>query len=283
MGRIRTLKPEFWTDGKVVQLSYAARLLFVGSWNFARCDEGHLDDDAIALKLKVLPADDVDADNLLAELIEAGLIVRYESEDGRSYLHIRRFAEHQRVDSRWNTRCPYCPLRDSSKLAETHRASRELGLGKEGKGKEGVREKHTSPPSEDDARFESFWITYPKRNGKRIGKAKALKVWARLTTDQRDLVSEGVRHYAAACDKGLTIAKDAFRWLRDGEYEEWLDPAQAPQKPGESRSPYLAESWGTPPPEDEPGCEHSTPICADCRHANIIRFRQLVASGGRSA
>jgi hypothetical protein len=44
MARIRTTKPEFWTDGKVVGMSPFARLLFLGSWNFALCDDGHLRD-----------------------------------------------------------------------------------------------------------------------------------------------------------------------------------------------------------------------------------------------
>ena len=30
MARIRTIKPDFWTDEKVVELSAFARLLFIG-------------------------------------------------------------------------------------------------------------------------------------------------------------------------------------------------------------------------------------------------------------
>ncbi|STV36571.1 primosomal protein I [Klebsiella pneumoniae] len=35
MARIRTVKPEFWTDEKVVECSIPARLLFIGLFNFA--------------------------------------------------------------------------------------------------------------------------------------------------------------------------------------------------------------------------------------------------------
>jgi hypothetical protein len=72
VARMRYLKPEFWTDSKVIRMSPFARLLFQGSWNFALCDAGHLDDDALALKLKVLPADPVNADELLEEVIATG-------------------------------------------------------------------------------------------------------------------------------------------------------------------------------------------------------------------
>jgi hypothetical protein len=41
MARIRTIKPEFWTDEKVVECSFEARLMFIGMFNFAD-DKGNL-------------------------------------------------------------------------------------------------------------------------------------------------------------------------------------------------------------------------------------------------
>ena len=122
MARIRTFKPEFWTDSKVVTLSPFARLLFLGSWNFALCDDGHLPDDAMALKLQVLPADAVDPFELLQELLDAGVIVHGTTSDGRNYLHIRRLRNHQKVDNRWSPRCFVC----SDKPAETPPSSSKL-------------------------------------------------------------------------------------------------------------------------------------------------------------
>lgn len=126
MARIRTFKPEFWSDSKVVTLTPFARLLFLGSWNFALCDDGHLPDDAMALKLKVLPADNVDPFELLDELLQVGVITQGATSDGRSYLHIHRLRDHQKVDNRWAPRCFVCndaklsdPQPDSSELPET--------------------------------------------------------------------------------------------------------------------------------------------------------------------
>lgn len=144
MARIRTIKPEFWTDGRIVRLSPEARLFFIGLWNFARCDNGHLDDDALGLKLKIFPADNIDARALIDELINGGLLDRYAADD-RGFLHIRRFAEHQKVDDRWKSRCPYCALGDSPKLAESHRNSPNHTVGKERKGKEGNGKELTTP------------------------------------------------------------------------------------------------------------------------------------------
>lgn len=107
MARIRSVKPEFWTDGVMVGLTVWARLFYIGSWNFA-CDRGHLPDDPMSLKLKILPADPVDVAELIAELIAAGRVDRRATRDGRSYLTIRRFTDHQKLDPRWTSKCPYC-------------------------------------------------------------------------------------------------------------------------------------------------------------------------------
>jgi hypothetical protein len=120
---MRYVKPEFWTDGVVVQLSSWARLFYIGSWNFALCDRGHLPDDAAGLKLKVLPADPVDGVALLDELISTGRIARKQLPDGRSYLHIIRLADHQKVDSRWAPKCPFCAHEASSTAPSTASAA----------------------------------------------------------------------------------------------------------------------------------------------------------------
>jgi hypothetical protein len=119
-----------------VKLSAFARLLFIGTWNFARCDAGHLDDDPEALRLKILPTDKINAAKLIEEIIEIGMIQRFETEDGRKFLKIKRFSDHQKVDERWATRCPYCSLSNSPKLAETPTTSPQDRMGRDGKGKE---------------------------------------------------------------------------------------------------------------------------------------------------
>lgn len=152
MARIRSIKPEFWTDGKVVALSSHARLLFIGCWNFARCDNGHIEDDAMSLKLRILPADKVDATELLNELVNSGLVVRYQLDD-RTFLKIKRFNDHQKTDPRWENKCPYCALQNSPKLAETPLNSSQEGIGRDGIGRDrkGKEKTSLSEPSVSDA------------------------------------------------------------------------------------------------------------------------------------
>ncbi|MBI1757994.1 MAG: hypothetical protein HYR62_01980 [Actinobacteria bacterium] len=110
MARMRYLKPEFWTDAGIVKLSPFARLLYMGCWNFALCDQGHLPDDPFSLRLQILPADDVDAQALVEELVAAGKLRRITARDGRRYLHAHRLPDHQKTDKRWAARCPVCTV-----------------------------------------------------------------------------------------------------------------------------------------------------------------------------
>lgn len=107
MARIRTIKPEFWTDEKVVELSPLARLLFIGLWNFAD-DEGRMVFSPTRIKLQILPADSGDISALLGEIRGKGLIVIY-AVDGTEYLQVSNFALHQKVDKRTASKYPPPP------------------------------------------------------------------------------------------------------------------------------------------------------------------------------
>lgn len=99
MARIRSVKPEFWTDPDVVALTPLARLFFIGTWNHAD-DYGVLRDDPSRLKLQILPADDANAGELVDQLVDAGLLLRRVAPDGTNVLVIRTFCVHQKIDRR---------------------------------------------------------------------------------------------------------------------------------------------------------------------------------------
>jgi hypothetical protein len=99
MPKIRGIKPDFWTDEDIVELSIPARLLFIGLWTYA-CDNGHLQDKPKQIKMRVLPADDVSAAELLRELESKGRIRRV---DG--WIILPNFTKHQRPDKRYFQTC----------------------------------------------------------------------------------------------------------------------------------------------------------------------------------
>lgn len=112
-----------------------------------------------------------------------------------------------------------------------------------------VDERDPGPPPDDG--FDVFWERWPRRNGKRIGKDKAQRSWARLSLPDRRAAYVGAGHYAAASDAGLAGAKDAFRWLQGREWDDWQTPAQ----PDAQRNGHVEpgqEPWRHRPPA-EPG------------------------------
>lgn len=94
MARIRSVHPGLWTDEAFVCSSPLARLLFVGLWN--ECDDyGSFEWAPLKLKMRLLPADNADINELLAELAANNCIRSYEI-DGRQYGAVRNFMRYQR-------------------------------------------------------------------------------------------------------------------------------------------------------------------------------------------
>jgi hypothetical protein len=96
VARIRTVKPEFWVDEKVVELGPWARLLFIGLWNFAD-DQGYIDYAPKRIKMQVFPGDTTDVVPLIDELLSQGVLRAYRSSIG-PVLHVVNWRRHQRVD-----------------------------------------------------------------------------------------------------------------------------------------------------------------------------------------
>lgn len=98
MARIRTIKPEFWTDERVVSLPFEARLLFIGIWNF--CDDsGAIDDSPERIRMQIFPGNhEVDIYHLLDLLVSAGLMERWAGDEAEC-LVVRNWSKHQKIDN----------------------------------------------------------------------------------------------------------------------------------------------------------------------------------------
>jgi len=220
VARIRTIKPEFWTDERIGEVSVSARLLLIGSLNFAD-DEGGLERSSKQLKAQIFPYDSIDCEPLVLELLRVGLFIEYEVAD-RKYLHIKGFSKHQKVENKAKPRIPVYdpsvktiqPITESSpsphrEIGEEKLSLRDQGREgiKEGKGskEQGARERALAVPGLDLKAWEE-WQAYRAERKPAIKLASLVAAAEELAAfkDQQAIV---VKHSIANGYQGLFAPK----------------------------------------------------------------------------
>jgi len=95
MPRSRNIKPAFFQNEYLAELTFEARLLFVGLWCLAD-KAGRLEDRPLKIKAQIFPFDDIHVDTLLCELAKSPekFIVRYVI-NGARFIEIPNFLRHQ--------------------------------------------------------------------------------------------------------------------------------------------------------------------------------------------
>lgn len=102
MGRIRTIKPEFFKHETLfdaeAETALPLRLAFAGLWT--ACDrEGRFEWRPRALKSDILPYDDIDFSRVLDALMTRGFIQKY-SVGGVDFGYVPSFSRHQVINNR---------------------------------------------------------------------------------------------------------------------------------------------------------------------------------------
>lgn len=114
MARIRSIKPEIRRSLVVSSWPYPVRWTFVGLPGYLD-DEGRGQDDTRLIKSELYPLDDDmtsrKLEHHLTQIADNGPLCRYEV-DGRRYLHITTWGEHQRVNRPSPSRIPPCPIHE---------------------------------------------------------------------------------------------------------------------------------------------------------------------------
>lgn len=229
MARIRTIKPEFWTSEQVVECSPTARLLFIGIWNF--CDDAGVHPaSAMRIKMQIFPADGisvVDVEDMLDELLQAGLLIQYEAE-GKSYYQVTGW-QHQKIDKP-NFRYP-SPTGSRTVVEHSATVHPRNGNGNR-KGMEGSLR---STVDSDDQRFEVAEEELPLVRARANKVAIAIGKRASLEQD-RSLVAKAAilslhapfsEHWLMDAAEGVKRAKDKKR-TPYGYFHTCLKNATAP-------------------------------------------------------
>lgn len=224
MARIRTIKPDFWTDEKLTECSLSARLLFIGTLNFAD-DAGNLDRSAKQIKARVFPIDAINCEPLLQELIAQGLLIEY-SVNGKKYLHIKNFDRHQIIN---RPSKPTCPDFHESLITSLPLIDDSLSphAGREGKGREGIDTLSGKP---DESSPEN-----PKPQRRKSHRAESSEILAYLNEKVGSnfrAVESNTKLIEARIDEGATIEElkrvidtKTAEWKKDPKMAEYLRPS----------------------------------------------------------
>lgn len=243
MARARYIKPGFFDNEVLGELSPLTRLLFIGLWG--RADrEGRLQDRPRRLKKEILGYDDVnaeDVDRMLQTLHDNDFIIRYEVE-GTKYIQIANFLKHQypspkEAASETPPPSGWTPPKKVKKSAADD-ADESTDGDETDYIPEPNKDEASSVPAQPltvnglpgtvncslstvipspgggggeqknalEQRFAAFWAEYPRQTGE----TPALKIWKHLKPD-KELFDKIMA--------GLGKAKKSHQWTKDhGEF-----------------------------------------------------------------
>jgi hypothetical protein len=89
--------------------------------------------------------------------------------------------------------------------------------------------------------FERFWTAYPPNaKGRKRGKAATHKRWAKLSGEDRELIIEAARTYAA---EEREFVKDPERFLKDDFWRDYLEVAEARPLQSAGHRVMEIENW----------------------------------------
>lgn len=279
LARIRSIKPEFWTDEKIVELKVMTRLFFIGLWNFVD-DEGRCKYSPKRLKLQILPADNADVEKLCAELRRASLINIYSLND-KEYLEICNFNQHQKIDKRTKSKIPPPNPPESPRIPTTDQGGDQgrEGIKDQGRDQGGESTPDGAGPPVPEKEILNFYheiccpplpkilAMSPKREAalkarwQEKAQYRSLEFWQRFFTDVRDSdflsgrASPRLGQQPFVADFEWLVKKENFLKVLEGRYKN----RETKQKPnGRNResanleknlqvTDKLREKWGIEP------------------------------------
>ena len=252
MARIRSIHPGYASDENFVQVSIAARLFFL--LLLPECDDqGIFEWKPRTLKMRCFPADNIDIEKLLAELVSINAVWPY-TVDGRNLGAVRNFRKYQRPKSP-NAIYPitdeirsYVGLGDDiSEIADAQPPPASPKAEADGGGRREEGKKESSPASQarppDDAQAAvDAWNAMAERAGlakvQRLTSARTTQLAARmreagglpgieaaLAIVERSAFLTGRRpggagHEGWRCTFDFFLKQQSFTKIMEGQYDD---------------------------------------------------------------
>lgn len=229
--RARNIKPDFFRDAELAEVSLESRYLFIGLWCLAD-KEGKLKDNIKQIRFEIFPEtktrEPIDA--LLMQLHDHNLIIRY-IVDEIKYIKVRNFLKHQNPHSTEKSSIYPDPPTDNVNSRELTLDNVEIPLIPDSLIPDSLIHIKNTSSSGDDG-FTLFWKTYPKK----IGKGDALKKWAALRKSKSlpsiEIIITAIENQKTweqwQSDGGKYIPHPAT-WLSQGRWDDEQPQGGQPQ------------------------------------------------------
>lgn len=252
MARIRTIKPEFWTNEALSALPESTHLLAAALLNYAD-DEGYFNANITLIKAACSPLRDspVSIQESLVALAGIGYLATGNGSDGRCYGRIINFRKHQTINRPSASRIRPLVVSMAGSVSShgplTDHSRTEQGTGnREGNGTIRGEDATAGDESENGSgtaqsypqAFEDFWQAYPTRGRRKRGKSKCYGIWRQaIRAAERQSLVEAAKTYAASDESTRGYARDPERFLKANWWREWLEPEPPASVPTAISSP----------------------------------------------
>ena len=225
--RIRTIKPEFWSNEDIATISDKAKLLALALLNYSD-DEGYFRANPKLIKASLFPLSaSINIPVVLRELSGIGYIELCKGNDGKEYGRLPTFLNHQVINKSTDSR-----IKDLWTLPENS-GSTTVGL------PTGTGNREQGTGNREQGGFESFWKIYPKKREKK----ESLKIWKKINPDEEliEIILYALQkqlNYKKQCDKKEIFCpdfKDPKRWLSKECWTDVIEEIIEDQKKQETR------------------------------------------------
>lgn len=229
MPRKRIIDPEFWADEEIGRWPFEARLFYIGLWNFAD-DAGRLKAHPNLLKAQIFPYDQkIDIEKI--KNIVSGKVAWY-SVEGSQYGEILNFLKYQRIDRPTPSKIPnrYIDSNEPKKAPKTTEIKSENIA---------IQEPHTLQFD-----FESIWLKYPKRDGKKDA-MRHFKASVKTEQDWND-INKALQNYIKSEPVQKGFIKNGSTWFNN--WRDWvISPITKPTESHHTKQQIqLIPEWKTP-------------------------------------
>lgn len=197
--RARNIKPGFWENERIGNLSHSQRLLFIGLWCLAD-REGKLEDRPEKISHLIFGYDKkkIDINGELTVIERWGFIHRYKIAS-TPLIIVLNFKKHQsphHTEKKSNLPDPESLPTIHGELTVSHGEYRSDSLNHESR----IMNHESPQPSPNGDLFYRFWEVYPRKESKQA----ALKAWKKLSPDE-DLFKKIL--------DSIAIQKNGKQWM----------------------------------------------------------------------